>query len=133
MRTEQLVREARTIEKCVEDIKRNSSTSYQWYAVKGKNNCIFEIGGRNKNSLELKLYIPHYDEVGNLITLENGFVHMNYSVEKDGIYFSNLNCPCQIDVLKMAKSKDFRKWKPNVEVHEYSVQVNSYGVIKNIK
>ena len=133
MKTIQLISEARTIKQCLVDILRNKNNAYQWYAVKGKNGCLFEIGGRNRESLEIKLYIPKYNENGEPVSLANEYVDSHYSIEENGIFFPSLNCPHKIDVLKMAKLKDFRKWKPTIEIHDYYVQTNSYGIVKNIK
>lgn len=133
MKTSELIRTARKLEECVNDIKSNTSFSFNWYSCKGVNGCLFEIGGRNKNGLELKLYIPNYDEFGNPISYSNGFVDSKYSVDKYGVYLPNLNINSKkdIDVIKLAKTEDFRKYNPKYKVYTRSVVEEIYGELEN--
>lgn len=133
MKTSELIRTARKLEECLSDIKSNKSFSFNWYSCKGVNGCLFEIGGRNKDELELKLYIPNYDENGNPISYSNGFVDSKYSVDKYGFYLPNLNINSKkdIDVIKLAETKDFRKYNPKYKVYTRSVVEETYGELEN--
>lgn len=74
-------------------IKENTSGSYQWYVVKSKAGCFFNLGGRNNrhkpvcdkptDSLEIKADIPYYED-GNVVKYSlNEMAHNEYTVDFD--------------------------------------------------
>ena len=133
MKTSELIRTSRKLDECLSDIKLNRSSSFEWYSCKGVNGCLFEIGGRNKEGLELKLYIPNYDESGNPISHSNGFVDTKFGVDKYGFYLPNLNINSQkdIDVVELARTKDFRKFNPKYKVYTRSISEQICGELEN--
>jgi hypothetical protein len=134
MRITKLISTARNIEECINSIKANKTMSYEWFACKGVNDCLFEIGGKNEDELELKLYIPTYDKEGEPIALPNGFVDSNFAIVIGGLEFSSYNVYSKedIDIIKLAKTVDFRKFKPEYRLYERVVQTAIMGTLINL-
>lgn len=134
MKYSELISTARPFQQCIEDIKRNKDTSFNWFAAIGKDGCLLEMGGRNKTELEIKVSIPHYDENGiPVIYPLNGYVHFDYSFDKFGLQLPTVNVSHDIDVMKLLKTKDFRVWKPEVKLYERVAQTVTDGKITNLK
>ena len=134
MKHTELISTARPFEQCLEDIKRNKDISFKWFAATGKDGCLFEIGGRNRDGLELLAYIPKYDENGIPLIYElNGFVEQEYSFDGYGFYFPRYNIPKTINVVKFIKQTDFRIWKPKLEFYLRTVQTEMAAKITNFK
>lgn len=71
-----------TLNKAFKLIKQNEGSSFIWMVVENKHGNRFEIGGRNKSELHVKVYIPNYTEGGEVIKLSvNDRASMNYSIE----------------------------------------------------
>jgi hypothetical protein len=58
-------------------------------------------------------------------------VHSDFSIDISGIQFPtcNVNSKEDIDVIKLAKTKDFRKFKPVYTVYERCVQSETSGTL----
>jgi hypothetical protein len=78
-----------TTEQAYNLIINNHSNNYIWYPVKTTCDNIIELGGNDK---ELKTYIIKLDENCNIISHENEFVAISFSISLDDINF------CRIDM-----------------------------------
>lgn len=107
-----------TIDNVIEKIKLNNEHSYQWFAVKGLNGCLFALGGRKLGSepIELKAYIPKYDENGIPIDYGNGYVHSDYGIDDWVLSYptKNVKLPERFDLVAWLKEHDFRIYKPKL-------------------
>ena len=116
----------------MEKIKQNNSNSYIWYAVENSKGCPFELGGRNKDGLEIKAYIPKFDKQGNMIVHNNTFINSDYSIEIEGVRYSNRNCNFRNVVtneqlIKYLNKTDFRTTPPKIIEHTIMIPETSYS------
>jgi hypothetical protein len=117
----------------LDQIKSNKSNSYIWCAIENSKGCPFELGGRNKEGLEIKAYIPNFDEDKNIVVHNNNFIDSNYSIEIGGIRYSNRNCNFRKEVsneqlIKYLNKTDFRITSPKIIEHTIMVPETSYSV-----
>lgn len=115
--------EAITLEKAIGNIKSNKDNSYKWYSVKNKKGALIEVGGRNKNKLEIKAYIPRF-ESGNYVVYQNGFICSEYSIDGEKLEFPSFEVEFKISLLKFLNNIDFRKWYPKIKSKTY---IKEYG------
>lgn len=97
----------------IEKVKANTNYQYKWFAVKGKNDCIFEIGGRNYNGfLELKAYIPYFTENGEPVFYPlNDMLHSNFCITYGTIAHPNDGMTLSLDDFLKTIKKDVRKFE----------------------
>lgn len=133
MRLEQLLNEAVSLEIALERIKNNVSTSFIWIPVKNKKGCYFEFGGRNKDKLELKVYITPFED-GKYKSHDNGFTNSEYALTNGGQYINNTTHDItnfdNIDFVKFLNKTDFRTYKPKIKRETFVRQV--YETVKTI-
>lgn len=134
MELEKLLREAVSIDAALEQIKNNTKMSYIWIPVKGKENCHFELGGRNfEGKLELKAYIPRFKN-GKYVKSINGFVCSEYSIEDNYIEFSEMivKLPSDFNMINFIKNTNFKKFYPEIESRRIVKEYEYIHDIKNI-
>lgn len=132
MKSSELLNATLSIDEAVELIKQNKEHGYIWLAVKGKNGCLFELGGRNRDGLQLKAYIPKFED-GNYVIPENGFTCSEYAITQWSVEFPSKNCllPKNFDLIKFLKKTDFREYYPTFKSRTYVKDyVTEYTLIK---
>jgi len=119
-----------TPEKAIEKLKLNDSNIFKWFLIKGKNGCIYKMGGRNTrlHGLELTINVPHYEK-GLPKLYPNKFLTSNFNIgfancihQNDGF---NVNYN---DFIEYSKS-DLRK----LLVFEETEESIKYNTIKKYK
>lgn len=95
---EEFFSSAKTIDECLLLFSNITHGCYEWYLCKGKNDCLIQLVGDNKNNIII--HVPYYDRYGkpkityieeNIIyNLEECF-HMEdkYTITDDCIKFSD--------------------------------------------
>ena len=117
---EEYFNSAKTIDECLSLFSNITHGCYEWYLCKGKNDCLIQLVGNNKN--HIVIHVPYYDRYGNPIlayTEENKeyklkemfYIEDKYIIHDNGIEFSDFFIDVKIDILKLLNSKDFRTWK----------------------
>ncbi len=114
----------------VEKVKQNTHYQYKWFVVKGKNDCIFELGGRNyQNNLELKAYIPKFDENGDPVIYSlNDTIQSNFAIVTGSYIHSNNGFETDYDTFIKVIKKDVRKFRRETMYKTVTIQV-PYTVI----
>ena len=119
-------------ETAIELLKKNDTTIFQWYMVKGKNGCIYEMGGTNfKGKLKLIIDLPFFEN-GLPVTYENGFLKTNFRITYNT--HPHHNDGIELDLEKFIKysKKDLRKLEKTykeVKVVTYK-KITEYKFIK---
>jgi len=121
MKYSKLILTTESIESVIEKIKLNTLSAYQWFPVRGKNKCFYELGGRNyENTLEIKAYIPSRED-DKYVVHANGMIKCEYSLTDWGeiefptfcIKFPKIkNIESMINFLK---TTDFKSYYPKIE------------------
>lgn len=132
MKYEIAKKEAMCLNIAIDKIKQNNSDSFYWYPVKNKAGSIIEVGGRNKDRLEIKVYVPEYNS-GKIKIYENGFIEHAYSLSTNGqIDFPNFydfHDMEQEEFLKFINETNFKKYKPKIEIVEEKI-INQHFRVK---
>lgn len=117
---EEYLSSAKSIDECLLLFSNITHGCYEWYLCKGKNDCLIQLVGNNKN--EIIIHVPYYDRYGNPKLIyteenkkynlkENFYIEDKYVIRDDRIEFSDFIIDVKIDILKLLKTKDFRTWK----------------------
>jgi len=125
MTLETLLKENITIVQALEKISENTSPAYKWYPVRGKNGCLFELGGRKREGLELELkaYIPEFKE-GNYVSYPSGMFNSDMWVDSLRIGFKEKTCtvPSGFDLISFLQEHDFRTYRSKIESKQVPVR-----------
>lgn len=135
MKLELLLKDAVSLEVALDRINNNTTTSFIWVPVKNKKGCHFEIGGRNRDKLDIKVYITPFEN-GEYRSYSNGFTNTKYALTNDGQYItstsnstiSNFN---SIDFIKFLDKTDFRTYEPKIKSVSFVREI--YTTINEIK
>ncbi len=134
MNFEELKRNATSLDKAILAIKNNNDPSFKWFPVKNKKGVLLEVGGRNKERLEIKAYIPRFDNK-KYVVHNNGFVNHEYSIDLHGFMEFprfRVNLPTKWDetiMLTFLENTDFKTYIPDIDS---KTVVKSYETIHKL-
>ena len=121
MLLEKLLNENIKIDRALFLIQQNLKRSFEWYPVRGKKGCLFELGGTHfLGEFDLKIYVPIWNGETYEV-LENGFSNTSFCLTSDGelsysdksISISNSSFGVN-DFIKFIKKTDFRTYTPKI-------------------
>lgn len=123
------IAEAVSPETAIELIKKNSTTNFVWYVIKGKNGCIYQMCGNNfRNDLKMRIEIPFFEK-GLPVTHENGFLKHNFSIAYNTNIHPNDGFSVNLEKFIEYAKKDLRKLEKTYE----EVKVLTYETIAKYK
>lgn len=116
-----LLNENVTIDRALFLIQQNRKINFEWYPVRGKKGCLFELGGTFfLGGFDLKIYVPIWNGEAYEVS-ENGFTNTSFGLTSDrelsypgkNISVSNLSFTVT-DFIKFIKKTDFRIYTPKI-------------------
>jgi hypothetical protein len=130
MRFEEAKLKAISLEYAISLIKNNNSNSYIWYPVRNKKKILIEVGGMKG---DIKAYIPSFDEKGNYLTHQNGFIKHAYGLNNKGkIEYSTFYGDHELneeELIKFLNTTDFKTYSPTI-IEKEEVEIKTYLTAK---